>query len=85
MSRLSSFVKTCHQNPAARCSLAEFGRAFRATLAPDEAVKWSRTRMVSELSRDFAIGTDGRGVAFVAGLALSPPSGWVVDEALVRA
>ena len=83
---LTTFIKSCYHDPSARCSLAEFGRAFRASLPRNEAVRWTRTRLVAELSRDFLIGTDSRGVAFVAGLALSPPAGWVVTEGrLIRA
>jgi hypothetical protein len=82
--QLTSFLETCYAHPAARVRLAEFARAFRATLPPGE--KWSRTRIVTELSKVFALGEDRRGVTYVAGLALAPPSGWTVEDGrLVRA
>ncbi len=84
--QLSSFVGTCYRHPSARVRLAEFTRAFRSSLPPDEAAKWGRTRLVSELSKAFSIGKDGRGVTHIAGLALTPSPAWTVEDGrLVRA
>jgi hypothetical protein len=84
--RLSDFIASCHCDPAARCRLGEFARVFRASLPADEAAKWTRTRLVSELSKGFCIGADRRGIAWIAGVALAPPAGWLVqDGQLVRA
>jgi hypothetical protein len=84
--KLSAFLESCYRDPAARCRLSEFARAYRASLPLDEATKWSRTRLVSELSKTFSIGADHRGVTWIAGVALSPPAGWRVEDGqLVRA
>ena len=84
--KLSAFVESCYRDPAARCRLSEFARAFRASLPPDEAARWTRTRVVSELSKDFEIGADRRGITWIAGVALHAPSGWLVEDGqLVRA
>ena len=84
--KLSAFLESCHHDPAARCRLGEFARAFRASLPADEAARWSRTRLLSELSKTFSIGADRRGVAWIAGIALAPPAGWRVEDGqLVRA
>ena len=83
--QLSSFLESCHHDQAARCRLGEFARVFRASLPADEAPKWTRTRLVSELSKGFCIGADRRGIAWIAGVALAPPAGWLVqDGQLVR-
>ncbi len=82
--KLTAFLDTCHKHPAVRVPLAEFCKAFRATLPPDEAERWSRTRLVAELSRAFPIG-EHRGVAYIVGLALAGLPTWsVVDGQLVR-
>ncbi len=82
--KLTTFLETCYRHPAACVRLAEFARAFRATLPLGE--EWSRTRIVTELSKVFPLGEDRRGVTYVAGLALAPPSGWTVEDGqLVRA
>ncbi len=86
MSKLSAYIETCYRDPAARVRLSEFARAFRATLPCDEANKWSRTRLVSELSKSFALGSDIHGVNWIVGVALAPPAGWIVEDGqLVRA
>ena len=84
--QLSSFLESCHHDPAARCRLGELARVFRASLPADEAARWTRTRLLSELAKSFSIGADRRGIAWIAGIALAPPAGWLVqDGQLVRA
>jgi len=84
--QLSAFVASCYRDPAARCRLSEFARAFRAGLPHDDAARWTRTRLIAELSKTFSLGADRRGITWIAGVALSPPAGWQVhDGLLVRA
>ncbi len=84
--QLSAFLESCHLDQAARCRLSEFARVFRASLPRDDAAKWTRTRLLSELAKSFSIGADRRGVAWIAGIALAPPAGWRVEDGqLVRA
>jgi hypothetical protein len=84
--QLSSFLASCHHDQAARCRLGELARVFRASLPADEAARWTRTRLLSELAKSFSIGADRRGIAWIAGIALAPPAGWRVEDGqLVRA
>ena len=86
MSKLSAYIETCYRDPSARCRLSEFARAFRASLSCHEAAKWTRTRLIGELAKTFALGSDVHGVNWIVGVSLTPPADWLVEDGqLVRA
>ena len=60
--QLAAFLESCHHDPAARCRLSELARVFRASLPADEAARWTRTRLLSELAKTFSIGADRKSV-----------------------
>ncbi len=67
--QLTDFVAHCTTGPVASAPVAAFIRAFRASLPAEERPKWTRTRIIAELSRQYQVGTIA-GVAYLAGVGL---------------
>jgi len=62
----------CHLHPAVSVPLRRFIRAFRTTLEPAEVRKWTRTRIIVELSKRFTIAGDARrGTMHILGVCLA--------------
>jgi hypothetical protein len=69
---LTDFVRArCVAHPAAHVALADFVRAFRATIPASSLESWRRDRVIENLRRGgFAVGIIDR-VYYVGGLSLN--------------
>jgi hypothetical protein len=77
MNALTTFLAGCRKSPDASCKAADLIRAFRATLTPEEAGHWPRSRVLIEVGKQFPIGRRV-GVMYVGGVSLKEES-WQVS------
>jgi len=80
MTALDTFLATLPKYPTAAVKLADFIRAYRQHVGPEEARHWPRSRILAALAQRFPIGRRHANAVWVGGMSLDDPPRWKNDE-----
>jgi hypothetical protein len=83
--QLQRFIaERCHLDARETIKLKDFLDRFHEWLPDAERRDWTRSRLILELGKTFAVGIDSSRILRIAGLSFEAPKGWTVEAGKLK-